>query len=71
MLTPIPQPPGVPILGNIFDVDPNNTWASLKVLAEKYGKSFRLRIYITPQGTLYLPTPLTKLQTRFLEKPPV
>jgi len=39
MLTPIPQPPGVPVLGNIFDVNPSNTWASLKVLAEKYGTS--------------------------------
>ncbi len=38
MSTPIPQPPGVPLLGNIFDVDPNNTWWSLKTLAEKYGE---------------------------------
>lgn len=38
MTTPIPRPPGVPLLGNIFDVNPNNTWASLKKLAEKYGK---------------------------------
>lgn len=36
--TPIPQPPGVPLLGNIFDVDPNNTWWSLKTLSEKYGE---------------------------------
>jgi hypothetical protein len=38
MSTPIPQPPGVPLLGNIFDVDPSNTWWSLKTLAEKYGE---------------------------------
>ena len=38
MSSPIPQPPGVPLLGNIFDVDPNNTWVSLKKLADKYGK---------------------------------
>ncbi len=38
MSSPIPQPPGVPLLGNIFDVDPNNTWWSLKTLAEKYGE---------------------------------
>jgi hypothetical protein len=38
MSIPIPQPPGVPLLGNIFDVDPNNTWTSLNRLAEKYGK---------------------------------
>jgi hypothetical protein len=38
MPSPIPQPPGIPLLGNIFDVDPNNTWVSLKKLAEKYGE---------------------------------
>jgi len=41
MSTAIPQPPGVPLLGNIFDVDPKNTWWSLKTLAEKYGESSR------------------------------
>lgn len=38
MTTPIPQPPGIPLLGNIFDINPSNTWASLKILAEKYGE---------------------------------
>lgn len=37
MTTPIPRPPGVPLLGNIFDVDPKNTWVSLKKLADQYG----------------------------------
>lgn len=40
MTTPIPQPPGVPFLGNIKDVDPGNTWWSLKTLAEKYGQYY-------------------------------
>ncbi|KAF1814732.1 cytochrome P450 [Eremomyces bilateralis CBS 781.70] len=40
---PIPQPPGVPILGNIFDIDPNNTWVSLKTLADKYGEIFKIK----------------------------
>lgn len=44
MSTPIPQPPGVPLLGNIFDVDPNNTWWSLKGLAEKYGEIFQISV---------------------------
>ena len=35
----IPQPPGIPVLGNIFDVSPNNTWSSLNKLAKKYGTS--------------------------------
>ncbi|KAK3368026.1 cytochrome P450 [Podospora didyma] len=42
--TPIPQPPGVPILGNVFDVDPSNTWWSLKTLAEKYGEIFQIKV---------------------------
>ncbi|KAK4096400.1 cytochrome P450-like protein [Parathielavia hyrcaniae] len=44
MSTPIPQPPGVPLLGNIFDVDPSNTWWSLKTLAEKYGEIFQIKV---------------------------
>ncbi|KAJ0161127.1 putative bifunctional reductase [Colletotrichum tanaceti] len=44
MSTPIPQPPGVPLLGNIFDVDPKNTWASLKKLSEKYGEIFQIKV---------------------------
>ncbi|KAK3934521.1 cytochrome P450 monooxygenase [Diplogelasinospora grovesii] len=44
MSTPIPQPPGVPFLGNIFDVNPNNTWSSLKTLAEKYGEIFQIKV---------------------------
>ncbi|KAI5921808.1 cytochrome P450 [Camillea tinctor] len=44
MSQPIPQPPGVPLLGNIFDVDPNNTWASLKKLSEKYGEIFQIKV---------------------------
>lgn len=37
MPTEIPGPPGVPVLGNIFDVNPNETWNSLNSLASKYG----------------------------------
>ncbi|KAK4164755.1 bifunctional P-450:NADPH-P450 reductase [Cladorrhinum sp. PSN259] len=44
MSTPIPQPPGVPLLGNIKDVDPSNTWWSLKTLAEKYGEIFKIKV---------------------------
>ncbi|KAL8692938.1 MAG: hypothetical protein Q9218_002140 [Villophora microphyllina] len=39
MTTPIPQPPGIPLVGNIFDVDPSNTWVSLQKLWEKYGEN--------------------------------
>ncbi|KAK3290803.1 cytochrome P450 [Chaetomium fimeti] len=44
MSTPIPQPPGIPLLGNLFDVDPSNTWWSLKTLAEKYGEIFQIKV---------------------------
>lgn len=44
MSQPIPQPPGVPLLGNIKDVDPSNTWWSLKGLAEKYGEIFQIKV---------------------------
>ncbi|KAK7419090.1 hypothetical protein QQX98_003592 [Neonectria punicea] len=42
--TPIPQPPGLPFVGNIHDINPNNTWASLKTLAEKYGEIFQIKV---------------------------
>ncbi|KAI0196385.1 cytochrome P450 [Astrocystis sublimbata] len=44
MSQPIPQPPGLPILGNIKDIDPSNTWWSLKKLSEKYGEIFQVKI---------------------------
>ncbi|KAI2605388.1 bifunctional P-450:NADPH-P450 reductase [Hypoxylon fragiforme] len=44
MSVPIPQPSGVPLLGNLFDVDPNNTWESLRKLSEKYGEIFQIKV---------------------------
>ncbi|KAI0390721.1 cytochrome P450 [Xylariaceae sp. FL0594] len=44
MSQPIPQPPGVPLLGNIKDVDPENTWWSLKKLIEKYGEIVQIKV---------------------------
>lgn len=38
MSIPIPQPPGIPLLGNVRDIDPSNTWVSLQKLWEKYGR---------------------------------
>ena len=40
MSVPIPSPPGVPLLGNIFDVDPKQSLLSLAHIAEKYGECF-------------------------------
>ncbi|KPM35503.1 hypothetical protein AK830_g11051 [Neonectria ditissima] len=42
--TPIPQPRGLPLLGNILDINPNNTWGSLKTLAEKHGEIFQIKV---------------------------
>ncbi|KAG8530293.1 uncharacterized protein KY384_004795 [Bacidia gigantensis] len=44
MTTPIPQPPGIPLLGNIFDIDPSNTWTSLQKLWEKHGEIFKITV---------------------------
>ncbi|KAF6233415.1 hypothetical protein HO173_008347 [Letharia columbiana] len=45
MTTSIPQPPGIPLWGNILDVDPSNTWTSLQKLWEKYGEIFKITQY--------------------------
>lgn len=37
MTTPIPGPPGLPLVGNSFDVDPQNLKASFDRLADIYG----------------------------------
>ncbi|CEJ57399.1 hypothetical protein PMG11_06093 [Penicillium brasilianum] len=43
MSTKIPRPPGIPILGNVFDVNPNETWNSLIKLAKEYGPIFKIK----------------------------
>ncbi|KAJ5350580.1 hypothetical protein N7541_008307 [Penicillium brevicompactum] len=44
MPSEIPGPSGIPILGNIFDIDPNQTWNSLNKLAREYGPIFKVTI---------------------------
>lgn len=44
MSQPIPRPRGLPLLGNVLDVNPNNTWASLKTLMEKHGEICRITV---------------------------
>ncbi|KAG5931984.1 hypothetical protein E4U60_005564 [Claviceps pazoutovae] len=44
MSQPIPQPRGWPLLGNIFDVSPSNTWTSLKKLCEEHGEIFQITV---------------------------
>ncbi|QSZ36198.1 hypothetical protein DSL72_007324 [Monilinia vaccinii-corymbosi] len=40
----IPGPPGIPFLGNVQDLDPINSIASLERLAETYGPIFKLHL---------------------------
>ena len=44
MSSPIPQPRGLPLVGNVLDVNPNNTWGSLKKLSEQYGEIFKITV---------------------------
>lgn len=46
MTSAIPQPPGVPLLGNLFDIDSNETWGSMIGLAQKYGKEMPCLPYV-------------------------
>lgn len=40
----IPQPKGLPLVGNILDVKPSNTWQSLQRLSEQYGEIFQIKV---------------------------
>ncbi|KAJ4409146.1 hypothetical protein N0V82_009559 [Gnomoniopsis sp. IMI 355080] len=40
----IPHPSGVPLLGNVFSVNPSNTWLSLQRLAETHGEIFQITV---------------------------
>ena len=44
MGTPIPSPAGLPILGNVFDFDPENLLGSQLHLADIYGPAYKLQI---------------------------
>ncbi|RDA87843.1 hypothetical protein CP532_2967 [Ophiocordyceps camponoti-leonardi (nom. inval.)] len=44
MSQPIPQPYGVPLLGNILDINPNKMWHSLKALAQQHGEIFKISV---------------------------
>jgi hypothetical protein len=35
---PIPGPPGLPVVGNVYDLDLVNTMESLNLLADTYGE---------------------------------
>jgi hypothetical protein len=46
---PIPGPPGLPLLGNMADVDPLDSMRSLTRLADTYGLSTLIRTTLLQQ----------------------
>ncbi|KAJ5206091.1 Cytochrome P450 [Penicillium cf. griseofulvum] len=54
MPSPIPQPQGLPILGNIFDMIPGNTWASLNKLAAEHGGAGIFKIKILTKQLVFI-----------------
>lgn len=40
----VPQPPTLPFLGNVRDIDPNTPVLSFQKLAQEYGECFRVEI---------------------------
>ncbi|KKY32449.1 putative cytochrome p450 [Diaporthe ampelina] len=44
MSHPIPQPKGLPLVGNVLDVNPSNTWQSLQRLSERHGEIFQIKV---------------------------
>ena len=44
MTTPIPQPPGLPLVGNLRDLDPQKPTESLGRLAKEYGEPSSIAI---------------------------
>lgn len=58
MSEPIPAPPGLPIIGNAWDIDPQDSSLSFQHLAETYGRFYKLRlggkdIYIVGNYEIY------------------
>ena len=62
MTTTVPSPPGLPILGNISDIDPQNSIASLCHLADIYGTGE----LVPPQ----LASPLTASPRAYIQAKP-
>ncbi|KAI5855550.1 bifunctional P-450:NADPH-P450 reductase [Durotheca rogersii] len=43
-ITPIPEPPGLPFIGNVAEIDPTSSLQSFQRLADRYGEIVRIRI---------------------------
>jgi cytochrome P450 / NADPH-cytochrome P450 reductase len=44
MSTPIPQPPAIPLLGNVGSIDREVPVLSFELLAKQYGEIFKLNM---------------------------
>lgn len=44
MTTPIPQPPAIPFLGNVHNIDKELPNRSFQLLAEQYGEIYQLNM---------------------------
>ncbi|OGE48489.1 hypothetical protein PENARI_c028G01169 [Penicillium arizonense] len=54
MPSPIPQPRGLPIVGNLFDMDTNNVWASLNKLAAEHGSKGIFKITVLGRQLVFI-----------------
>ncbi|CAG8127709.1 unnamed protein product [Penicillium olsonii] len=54
MPSPIPQPRGLPILGNLFDMIPGNAWASLNKLAAEHGAAGIFKITVLGKQLVFI-----------------
>ncbi|CAG8946192.1 unnamed protein product [Penicillium salamii] len=54
MPTPIPQPPGLPIIGNLLDMTPGNVWASLNRLATAHGGAGIFKITVLGKQLVFI-----------------
>jgi cytochrome P450 len=54
MPSPIPQPQGLPILGNLFDMIPGNVWASLNKLAAEHGGAGIVKIKLLGKQLVFI-----------------
>ncbi|KAI1108680.1 hypothetical protein F5Y14DRAFT_71557 [Nemania sp. NC0429] len=43
-ITPIPSPPGLPLIGNAAQIDTDSQFRSFSMFADKYGEIFRLHL---------------------------
>ncbi|KAJ5353227.1 Cytochrome P450 [Penicillium brevicompactum] len=54
MPTPIPQPQGLPVVGNLFDMIPGNVWASLNKLAAEHGSKGIFKITVLGKQLVFI-----------------